>query len=1002
MMKQNKQRTNRTLKKLIALCVCLVMLFQLVGVLPVISTHAEVERQGEQMITFDNPAQGSYIYAGETITLKVAAYNAKNLTWEWSDTDHDYCVFETSGDKNSGNICTVKAIAGGEEGPGIVTVTVTDSDTHNSETVTFYVMNNDQFYFVCNDKKVDDSKISVQLGGDVTISTNQSQSISFTNTSDFVTVTPNTTNTKYVVKGLLVNGTTSPIHLSSTYTFSDDYGMHTITLTKELYVVETLSLSDHALTMKKGGEDGPSTATLVATNINENSTNKVVWKVFQGQLTSGEVASLDAVEMDKKLISITPSGAVNETALISISKDLHLTTSESDVFTIVATQTIGDRVLTDICYVTVTQPVTALTMQQHDTTLYLDGSDSEVIANLTATLAGDTTTIPNIDPSNKEILWSSTDSSVVSFVESNGGFSASHTGKGFATIAALKPGHCVVVASAIDNPSASDVIYIEVLPKVSSVEIVNPSMTVNWADQYVQLFANVTSEVVDSKKDTDEYETYLSALNQTVIWSSSNTNVATVDQYTGKVNLKAAGQTTITCSSADDAKIKDSIIITVNVPVASITLQDYNKRIGVGESFTLNYTLNSNYPGYEPSNKDVVWESSDTKVATVDNDGKVTGISGGTATILIRADDGQITATCTVQVYQAVSRIDISDTKLEMNVGDEAVLEATVYPTTASQQVVTWSSNKPEYVSITPDGVVTAKKVGEPVVITASIENDQNTVTATCVVTVVVPITSITLTPDEVTLRKGETSIIEKAITPANATQNTLVYASTDTGVATVTPEGKITAVSGGTCYITARSLSRDMISSVFVTVTEEVRKITLDTTTKVMKKGKSFVLIPTVYNSSATNKELSFKSSNTSVATVSSTTGKVTAKGYGTCVITCNAMDGSGVKATCKVTVRRYVTKISFGTKKLVMKTKTKRTLKPRIAPTNADVKKVTWKSSNKKIATVDKKGKVTAKNPGTCTITCTAADGSKVKGKIKIKVKQTLADNEITGTKK
>lgn len=1002
MMKQKNGLKSIKFRKVFALFVCMIMMIQMIGVLPALTTHAEVERDGELMIRFDNPAQSSYLYVGEKIDLKVQAYNAKNLKWEWSDENHDYCTFETSGADKTGNICTMKAIAGGDEGPGVVTVKVEDSDSHNSETVTFYILDNDQFYFICNDKKVEDDKISVQLGGDVTISTSKEQSISFTNTSEFVSVTPNPANTKYLIKGLVTNGTTNPINLSTSYTFSDEYGMHTITLTKELEVIDTFSLSNHKMTMKKGGESGPATETLTAMNINDNTSYKVAWKVFEGQLTSGEAASLEAVEVDKSLISITPSGSVNENALISITKDLHLTTSDSDVFTVVASQTIGDRVLTDICYITVTQPVTALTMQQHETTLYLDGSDSEITANLTATLSGDTTVLPNIDPSNKNILWSSTDSSVVSFVENNGGFSASHTGKGFATVAALKPGHCVVVASAIDNPDASDVIYIEVLPKVSSVEIVNPSMTVNLADQYVQLFANVTSEVVDSKKETEEYDDYLSALNQTVIWSSSNVNVAEVDQYTGKVTLKAAGQTTITCASADDAKIKDSIIITVNVPVASITLQDYTKRIGVGESFTLNYTLNSNYPGYEPSNKDVVWESSDTKVATVDNDGKITGISGGTATILLRADDGQITATCTVIVYQAVARIDISDTRLEMNVGDEAVLEATVYPATASQQVVTWSSNKPEYVSITPDGVVTAKKVGEPVVITASIENDQNTVTATCVVTVVVPITSITLTPDSVTLRKGETALVEKTITPADATMNSLIYASTDTSVATVTSDGKITAVSGGTCYITARSLSRDMISSVFVTVTEEVNKITLDTSSKVMKKGKQFVLIPTVYNVTATNKEVSFKSSNPKVATVSTTTGKVTAKGYGTCIITCSAMDGSGVKATCKVNVRRYVKKISFSSKQIVMKTKTKRTLKPIIAPTNADVKKVSWKTSNKKIAVVDKKGKVTAKNPGTCTITCTASDGSKVKGKIKIKVKQTLADNEITGTKK
>jgi uncharacterized protein YjdB len=141
-----------------------------------------------------------------------------------------------------------------------------------------------------------------------------------------------------------------------------------------------------------------------------------------------------------------------------------------------------------------------------------------------------------------------------------------------------------------------------------------------------------------------------------------------------------------------------------------------------------------------------------------------------------------------------------------------------------------------------------------------------------------------------------------------------------------------------------------------------------------------------TVSPSDATDKAVTWKSSNTKVASVSSN-GKVTAKKVGTATITCTTKDGKKTY-TCKITVKTPVTKVKLSKTKATLKKGKSVKLKATVTPSKA-YQKVTWKSSNTKVATVSSSGKVTAKKKGTATITCTAADGSGKKVTCKITVK-------------
>ena len=169
------------------------------------------------------------------------------------------------------------------------------------------------------------------------------------------------------------------------------------------------------------------------------------------------------------------------------------------------------------------------------------------------------------------------------------------------------------------------------------------------------------------------------------------------------------------------------------------------------------------------------------------------------------------------------------------------------------------------------------------------------------------------------------------------------------------------------------------------------VTKITLNKTSVNIEKGKTVQLKATVTPTTATTRTVTWKSSDTSVVAVDND-GKVTAKAAGTAMITCTAKDGSGKKATCKVTVvnpKPLVSKVTLNKTSATLVKGDALSLKATVAPNNAGNKTVSWKSSNTSVATVSSSGKVTAKKSGTAIITCAAKDGSGKRATCKITVR-------------
>ena len=173
----------------------------------------------------------------------------------------------------------------------------------------------------------------------------------------------------------------------------------------------------------------------------------------------------------------------------------------------------------------------------------------------------------------------------------------------------------------------------------------------------------------------------------------------------------------------------------------------------------------------------------------------------------------------------------------------------------------------------------------------------------------------------------------------------------------------------------------------------KKITKVEVSKKSVTLLNGRNTTVKVKVSPSNATNKKLKWTTSNAKVATVNQS-GKITAKGKGTATIKVMATDGSNKYATIKVTVKQPVTTVKINKKSANLKVKGKAkqktvTLKATVNPKNANVKSVKWTTSKSKIATVAQNGKVTAKEKGTCFITATAKDGSKKSAKCKIVVK-------------
>ena len=459
------------------------------------------------------------------------------------------------------------------------------------------------------------------------------------------------------------------------------------------------------------------------------------------------------------------------------------------------------------------------------------------------------------------------------------------------------------------------------------------------------------------------------ATDKSVTWKSSNTSVAAVSS-SGVVTAKAAGVATITVTTNDGSKTAQCNV-TVSVPVSGVSLDKTSLTLPVGDTQTLTATVSPS----NASDKSVAWSSGNTSVATVSSTGVVTAKAAGTTTITVTTKDGGKTATCNVTVVIPVTGVSLDQTSLTMVAGDNRTLTATVSPSDATDKSVTWSSSNTSVATVSSTGVVTAKAGGSA---TITVTTNDGGKTASCSVTVSVPVTGVSLNKTSLTLSEGDTQTLTATVSPTTATDKEVSWASDNETVATVTSSGAIVAKNAGTAVITVTTHDGAKTASCAVTVKPRVTGVSLDNTSISLTVGSTQTLTATVTPADALDKSVTWSSNNTSVATVS-TYGVVTAKAAGTATITVRTNDG-GKTATCTVTVTAVsVTGVSLNKSSLTLYEGDSETLTATVSPTNATNKSVTWSTSNSSVASVTSSGRITALSAGSATITVTTSDGGK-----------------------
>ena len=341
--------------------------------------------------------------------------------------------------------------------------------------------------------------------------------------------------------------------------------------------------------------------------------------------------------------------------------------------------------------------------------------------------------------------------------------------------------------------------------------------------------------------------------NNTLSWSSNNTNIATVSN--GLIVGKSEGNTTIIVSTSNGIRKEISVNISkkkvetepenTEILLKNIKINVGNLTLEEGNTTQINAIL-------EPSNatnKDIIWSTSNSNVATINQNGTITALKEGTTTITVSSTtNSEIKDSIELIVKKnskAVSDVIINEKNITVKVGGETRLTVTVLPSTALNKNVTWTTSNTNIATIDNNGILNAKNIGTAIITATSISNPyikgQSTITVEPI-----EVANITLSTTSVTIKKGETQTITATPQPSNATNKTLTWKSNNTSIATVDNNGKITGVSVGKTTITVSS-NNNITKTINVEITPNTKVYTSLHSLGKINVGNAILTVPTI-----------------------------------------------------------------------------------------------------------------------------------------------------------
>ncbi|MCR5331859.1 MAG: Ig-like domain-containing protein, partial [Lachnospiraceae bacterium] len=588
----------------------------------------------------------------------------------------------------------------------------------------------------------------------------------------------------------------------------------------------------------------------------------------------------------------------------------------------------------------------------------------ELTAKQDYVLVGDNLTISaTISPklNGIELVWSCSDESIASVAD---------TSALSMTITGVKEGTVVVSALNRENAIVATKI-IKVIQEIESIELSDKEVTLPLTTGFYQLYATCKPALPE---------------NQSLKWSSSNTKVVTVDAN-GKVKLVKPGSAVITVTTENGRMAQCTF--TVLQGVSSINLDEKDILMFVGEKHRITYTIKPD----NASNVALKWNTVDSKIATVDASGYITAKNVGTTVITVQTTDGTgLFTMCTVTVMRNAASIKLDVTSLQMNVGDVYNLEATLTPADSSDEIAFETSNS-KVATVSNKGKISAKGKGTCVILAKTATG----ITAYVNVVVSQQVTGIKLNSNEAEIYVGDELDLIATIEPKTASDISVTWSSSKPDVASIDDRGKVKGKKGGTTLIKCVTNDGEYMSYCVVTVLERVTDITIQETAEV-GVGKRIKLEATVSGVTATNKTVSWSTSDRSIATVNEK-GYVTGVAVGQCMIIVTATDGSGEYAECELTVFKATDSIDIDPEMSYIELIVGESKQIEFSTYPQEITyQPTWTSNDPSIAIVNQKGRITGLKAGTTTVIATAPDDPDVTGTVVVKVSNPVYASNVT----
>ena len=533
------------------------------------------------------------------------------------------------------------------------------------------------------------------------------------------------------------------------------------------------------------------------------------------------------------------------------------------------TVTAGD--VSDTCTVTVTGMSYAVTgIKLNKDKIVLPKGESETLV----------ATISPLNATNKNVSWKSDDNSIAS-VDENGKVTANASGE------------TVISATSEDGD------------KVATCKVI--------VDVKVEGLTLDKKELILELKEKSKLNATITpddATNQKVKFRSSDKNIVTVDDK-GNVIALLPGKASIVAESYENSDIYDICEVIVNFSVDSVKLNKDELILLIGETEKLNAVVLPD----EASDKRINWNSSDSKVATVDDEGNVRAVSSGSTTITATSKSGNKSASCTVTVGKSINSFSVNPTSLTIKKGQKATITPVITPSDLTNTGVVFESLNNDIATIDNNGNIVGKNIGSTTVVATSTHDLSKT--ARCNVTVTNPITitasinnlagkscdlSINSSTTDgvisniiVNLKESSESVYRNFanISDVNKNSDTRSINFDNLNIdTTYNVEIIVKTDKGETNTLTTEFTTKDII----------IEEIKLNKATTKLAIGQSEVLDATILPDGAKN-DLVWSSSNSSAVSVENN-GKITGTGIGTSNITVKSSSHPDISATCSVTV--------------------------------------------------------------------------------------------------